>query len=80
MWRIHFMVGAMAHTMCTRPISGTGRGRGPNMEPRLPRLVTVSWQRAFRAGSNREQGEVDAIGLTILLCTVSLLAAAAPLN
>jgi AcrR family transcriptional regulator len=40
MWRIHFMVGAMAHTMCRAPIFPELAGDVANMEPRLKRLVT----------------------------------------
>jgi AcrR family transcriptional regulator len=40
MWRVHFMVGAMAHTMCRAPIFPQLAGDLTNMEPRLKRLVT----------------------------------------
>jgi AcrR family transcriptional regulator len=40
MWRVHFMVGAMAHTMCRAPIFPQLAGDLADMEPRLKRLVT----------------------------------------
>jgi hypothetical protein len=40
MWRVHFMVGAMAHTMCRAPIFPQLAGDLTNLEPRLKRLVT----------------------------------------
>jgi AcrR family transcriptional regulator len=39
-WRVHFMVGAMAHTMCRAPIFPLMAGDAADMEPRLRRLVT----------------------------------------
>ena len=40
MWRVHFMVGAMAHAMCRAPIFPQMTGDGSDMEPRMQRLVT----------------------------------------
>jgi AcrR family transcriptional regulator len=40
MWRVHFMVGAMAHTMCRAPIFQQLAGDVADFEPRLKRLVT----------------------------------------
>src|ERR1039457_1655642 len=40
MWRVHFMVGAMAHTMCRAPIFPQMAGDAADMEPRMKRLVT----------------------------------------
>src|ERR1039457_1617173 len=40
MWRVHFMVGAMAHAMCRTPIFPQATGDPADMEPRMQRLVT----------------------------------------
>jgi hypothetical protein len=40
MWRVHFMVGAMAHTMGRVPIFPPTTGQAAEMEPRMQRLVT----------------------------------------
>jgi AcrR family transcriptional regulator len=40
MWRVHFMVGAMAHTMCRAPIFPQMAGDPADIEPRMRRLVT----------------------------------------
>ena len=40
LWRVHFMVGAMAHTMCGPPIFPRMAGDPEGMEPRMERLVT----------------------------------------
>ena len=40
LWRVHFMVGAMSHTMCRAPIFPQMAGDPADMEPRLRRLVT----------------------------------------
>src|ERR1017187_10097118 len=40
LWRVHFMVGAMAHTMCRAPIFPQTTGDAADMEPRMQRLVT----------------------------------------
>ena len=40
MWRVHFMVGAMAHTMCRVPIFLQTTGQAADMGPRMERLVT----------------------------------------
>ena len=56
MWRIHFMVGAMAHTMCRAPIFPELAGDVTNMEPRLRRLVTflAAGFRATATGSKEK--------------------------
>ena len=56
MWRIHFMVGAMAHTMCRAPIFPELAGDVTNMEPRLKRLVTflAAGFRAAATGSKEK--------------------------
>ena len=56
MWRIHFMVGAMAHTMCRAPIFPELAGDVANMEPRLKRLVTflAAGFRAAATGSKEK--------------------------
>ena len=40
LWRVHFMVGAMAHTMCGAPIFPEMAGDPADLEPRMKRLVT----------------------------------------
>lgn len=40
MWRVHFMVGAMAHAMCRAPVFPQLAGDTANMEQRMQRLVT----------------------------------------
>ena len=56
MWRVHFMVGAMAHTMCRAPIFPELAGDVANMEPRLKRLVTflAAGFRAAATGSKEK--------------------------
>jgi len=56
MWRIHFMVGAMAYTMCRAPIFPELAGDVTNMEPRLKRLVTflAAGFRAAATGSKEK--------------------------
>jgi hypothetical protein len=39
-WRVHFMVGAMAHTMCRAPIFPRITGDPADLEPRMKLLVT----------------------------------------
>ena len=39
-WRVHFMIGAMAHTMCRTPILPQMAGDEGDMELRMKRLVT----------------------------------------
>jgi AcrR family transcriptional regulator len=39
-WRVHFMVGAMAHTMCRAPIFPQMAGDAAGLGPRMQRLVT----------------------------------------
>ena len=40
MWRVHFMVGAMAHAMCSAPMFAPIAGDTADMELRMRRLVT----------------------------------------
>ena len=40
LWRVHFMIGAMAHTMCRAPIFPQMTGDAADLEPRMNRLVT----------------------------------------
>jgi hypothetical protein len=40
LWRVHFMMGAMAHTMCGAPIFPRMAGDPEGMDPRMERLVT----------------------------------------
>jgi AcrR family transcriptional regulator len=40
MWRVHFMIGAMAHTMCRQPIFPGFTAGVADIEPRMKRLVT----------------------------------------
>ena len=40
LWRVHFMVGAMAHTMCIAPIFPQIAGDPADLVPRMQRLVT----------------------------------------
>jgi AcrR family transcriptional regulator len=40
MWRVHFMVGAMAHTMCRAPIFPEMAGEASDIGLRMRRLVT----------------------------------------
>jgi AcrR family transcriptional regulator len=40
LWRVHFMVGAMAHAMCGAPIFPQATGDPADMETRMQRLVT----------------------------------------
>jgi AcrR family transcriptional regulator len=40
LWRVHFMIGAMAHTMCRAPVFPQRAGDACDMEPRMKRLVT----------------------------------------
>jgi len=48
LWRVHFMVGAIAHTMTATPIFPQLAGDAADMEPRMKRLVTFL-SAAFRA-------------------------------
>jgi hypothetical protein len=50
MWRVHFMVGAMAHTMCSAPIFPQMAGDAADMELRMKRLVTFL-SAGFRAAA-----------------------------
>ena len=40
LWRVHFMMGAMAHAMCIAPVFPQMAGDATDMEPRMQRLVT----------------------------------------
>ena len=40
MWRVHFMVGAMAHTMCGEPVFPGSVDAGADFPMRMKRLVT----------------------------------------
>jgi AcrR family transcriptional regulator len=40
LWRVHFMVGAMAHAMCGAPIFAQAMGDPAEMDRRMKRLVT----------------------------------------
>ena len=40
MWRVHFMVGAMAHTMCRPPMFPLPQEGAADLEPRMKLLVT----------------------------------------
>jgi AcrR family transcriptional regulator len=56
MWRVHFMVGAMAHTMCRVPIFPQLAGDVTDMGPRLKRLVTflgAGFRAAATAGKEK---------------------------
>jgi hypothetical protein len=50
MWRVHFMVGAMAHAMCMKPILTGMEGDSPDMALRMRRLVTFL-SAGFRAAA-----------------------------
>ena len=50
MWRVHFMVGAMAHTMCSAPMFAPIAGDMADMELRMRRLVTFL-SAGFRAAA-----------------------------
>ena len=54
MWRVHFMIGAMAHTMCRAPIFPQMAGDATDMEPRLKRLVTFL-SAGFRARATADK-------------------------
>lgn len=56
MWRVHFMVGAMAHAMCSAPILPGMAGDAADMEPRMKRLVTflgAGFRAAATAGKEK---------------------------
>jgi hypothetical protein len=40
LWRVHFMVGAMAHTMCRPPMFPLPPEGAADLEPRMKLLVT----------------------------------------
>ena len=50
LWRVHFMIGAMAHTMCRAPVFPQMAGNASDMEPRMKRLVTFL-SAGFRAAA-----------------------------
>jgi AcrR family transcriptional regulator len=50
LWRVHFMIGAMAHTMCRAPVFPQMAGNTCDMEPRMKRLVTFL-SAGFRAAA-----------------------------
>ena len=50
LWRVHFMIGAMAHTMCRAPIFPDMAGDAGDMETRMKRLVTFL-SAGFRAAA-----------------------------
>ncbi len=50
MWRVHFMIGAMAHTMCRAPVFPEMAGDAGDMGPRMKRLVTFL-SAGFRAAA-----------------------------
>lgn len=57
MWRVHFMVGAMAHTMCRAPIFPQLAGDASDMESRMRRLVTflsAGFRAAATAGKEKK--------------------------
>ena len=50
LWRVHFMIGAMAHTMCRAPVFPDMAGDAGDMETRMKRLVTFL-SAGFRAAA-----------------------------
>ena len=50
MWRVHFMIGAMAHTMCRAPVFPGMAGDAGDMKIRMRRLVTFL-SAGFRAAA-----------------------------
>ncbi len=50
LWRVHFMIGAMAHTMCRAPVFPQMGGDACDMELRMKRLVTFL-SAGFRAAA-----------------------------
>jgi AcrR family transcriptional regulator len=50
MWRVHFMIGAMAHTMCRAPVFPLMAGDAGDIKPRMERLVTFL-SAGFRAAA-----------------------------
>ena len=55
-WRVHFMVGAMAHTMCSAPSFLRMQGDRADFEPRMKRLVTFL-SAGFRASPTAGKGK-----------------------
>jgi AcrR family transcriptional regulator len=56
LWRVHFMIGAMAHTMCRAPIFPQMAGDTADLEPRMKRLVTflgAGFRAAATAGEEK---------------------------
>ena len=56
LWRVHFMVGAMAHTMCIAPIFPQIAGDPADLVPRMKRLVTFL-SAGFRASPTAGKGK-----------------------
>jgi AcrR family transcriptional regulator len=57
LWRVHFMVGAMAHAMCGAPIFPLAAGHPADMELRMQRLVTflgAGFRAAATAGKEKK--------------------------
>ena len=54
MWRVHFMIGAMAHTMCRPPVFPLLAEHLADMEPRMKRLVTFL-SAGFRAPATADK-------------------------
>jgi AcrR family transcriptional regulator len=56
LWRVHFMIGAMAHTMCRAPIFPQMAGDAADLGPRMQRLVTflgAGFRAAATAGKEK---------------------------
>src|SRR5664280_629265 len=57
LWRVHFMVGAMAHTMCIAPLFPQIAGDPADLVPRMQRLVTflgAGFRAAATAGKEKK--------------------------
>ena len=54
LWRVHFMIGAMAHTMCRPPVFPLLAEHLADMEPRMKRLVTFL-SAGFRAPATADK-------------------------
>ena len=55
LWRVHFMIGAMAHTMHQKPIFPEISGDATDLEPRMKRLVTFLGAGLRAAASPKEE-------------------------
>ena len=56
LWRVHFMIGAMAHTMCRAPVFPDMTGDSGDMETRMKRLVkflSAGFRAAATAGEEK---------------------------